>query len=32
LKINALCPEISALLFEALSYAKTLSGKVLANF
>ena len=32
LKINALCPEISALLFEALSYAKTLSGKVLASF
>src|SRR5947199_3455720 len=27
LKINALCPEISALLFDASSQAKTLSGK-----
>src|SRR5580704_7118738 len=27
LKINALCPEISALLFDASSQEKTLSGK-----
>src|SRR5437763_7733340 len=27
LKISALCPEISALLFDASSQAKTLSGK-----